>query len=100
MQHDPFFLFLPGYLENFIYSLNLKTFSIYVMVIFFLIESVSCSVMTTLCDPMDCSLLGSPVHEILQERILEWVVIPFSGASSQRRDQTWVSRIVGRFFTV
>ena len=27
----------------------------------------------TLCDPMDCSLLGSSVHGILQARILEWV---------------------------
>ena len=27
----------------------------------------------TLCDPMDCSLPGSSVHEILQARILEWV---------------------------
>ena len=31
-----------------------------------------------LCDPMDCSLSGSPVHEILQARILEWVAMPFS----------------------
>ena len=29
----------------------------------------------TLCDCMDCSLLGS-VHGILQARILEWVAIP------------------------
>ena len=29
----------------------------------------------TLCDPMDCSLLGSSVHEILQARILEWLVM-------------------------
>ena len=36
----------------------------------------------TLCDPMDCSLLGSSVHGILQARILEWVVIPFSKWSS------------------
>ncbi|KAM9667727.1 uncharacterized protein ACBT57_007552 [Dama dama] len=28
---------------------------------------------------------------ILQARILEWVVIPFSRGSSQPRDQTWVS---------
>ena len=28
---------------------------------------------------MDCSLPGSPVHGILQARILEWVAIPFSG---------------------
>ena len=32
----------------------------------------------TLCDPMDCSLLGSSVHEILQARILEWIAMPFS----------------------
>ena len=29
----------------------------------------------TLCDPTDCSPLGSPVQEILQVRILEWVAI-------------------------
>ena len=40
----------------------------------------------TLCDPMDCSLLGSSVHGILQNRILEWVAIPFSRGSSQPRD--------------
>ena len=27
---------------------------------------------------MDCSLLGFSVHGILQARILEWVVMPFS----------------------
>ena len=32
----------------------------------------------TLCDPMDCSILGSSVHGILHARILEWIVIPFS----------------------
>ena len=32
----------------------------------------------TLCDPMDCSLPGSSVHRILQERVLEWVAIAFS----------------------
>ena len=37
----------------------------------------------TLCDPMDCSLPGSPVHGILQARILEWVAIPISRGSSQ-----------------
>ena len=29
----------------------------------------------TLCASMDCSLLGSSVHGILQARILEWVDI-------------------------
>ena len=33
-------------------------------------------------------------------RILEWVAMPFSRGSSQPRDQTQVSRIAGRFFTV
>ena len=40
----------------------------------------------TLCDPMDCSPPGSSVCGILQERILEWVAIPFSRGSSQPRD--------------
>ena len=54
----------------------------------------------TLCDPMDYSPPGSSVHGILQARILEWVAIPFSKESSQPQDQTWVSRIAGRFFTI
>ena len=36
----------------------------------------------TVCNPMDCSLLGPFVHEILQARILEWVATPFSTGSS------------------
>ena len=40
---------------------------------------------------MDCSLLGSSVHGILQARILEWVAMPSSKGSSQTRDQTRVS---------
>ena len=34
----------------------------------------------TLCDPIDDSPPGSPVPEILQARILEWVAISFSDA--------------------
>ena len=48
----------------------------------------------TLCDPMDYT-----VHGILQSRILKWVAFPFSRGSSQPRNRTHVSRIVGRFFT-
>ena len=33
----------------------------------------------TLCNPMDCSLAGSSVHEIFQARILERVAISYSG---------------------
>ena len=32
----------------------------------------------TLSSPMDCSLPGSPVHGIFQERVLEWGAIAFS----------------------
>ena len=39
------------------------------------------------------------VHSILQARILEWVVFPFSRGSSQPRDRTQVSWIAGSFFT-
>ena len=54
----------------------------------------------TLCDPMDCSLLGSSVHGILQVRKLEWVTLPSSRGSSHPRDQTQVSHTAGRFFTI
>ena len=54
----------------------------------------------TLFDPMDCSPPGSSVHAILQAKILEWVVISFSRASSWPRDLTWVFHIAGRFFTI
>ena len=49
---------------------------------------------------MDCSLPGSSLHGILQERMLEWVAIPFSRRSTWPRDWTWVSHIAGRFFTI
>ena len=40
----------------------------------------------TLCDPMDHSPPGSPVHGILQARRLEWAAISFSRGPSQPRD--------------
>ena len=36
----------------------------------------------TLCNLMDCNPPGSSVHGILQARILEWVAISISRASS------------------
>ena len=51
----------------------------------------------TLCDPMDCSLLGFSVHGILQARILEWAAIPFSKVSSRPKDESQPFPIVGRF---
>ena len=62
--------------------------------------SVTVKLCPTLCDPMDCSLPGFSVHGTFQTRILEWVAISFSRGSSQPRDQTRVSRIVGSCFTV
>ena len=48
-------------------------------------------------------ILGLPnprIHDILQARLLEWIAVPFSRGSSQPRDQTLVSCIAGRFFTI
>ena len=52
----------------------------------------------TLCDPVDCSLPGSPVHGIVQARILEWIAISYFRGSSQLRDRTLISCIscIGR----
>ena len=47
----------------------------------------------TLCDPMDYTVNG-----ILQARILEWVAFPSCRGSSQPRDRTQVSCIVGRLY--
>ena len=56
----------------------------------------------TLCDPMNCSLPGSSVHEIFQARTLEQVAMPSSRGSSPPRDRTRVfciSSFSNRFFT-
>ena len=47
----------------------------------------------TLCDPVDCSPLGSSVHGILQATVLVWVAVPSSRGSSQPRAWTCVSYI-------
>ena len=57
-------------------------------------------VVSTLCDPVDCSLPGSSVHGILQARILEWVAISFSRGSSWPRDRTRFSGVGGRHFNL
>ena len=63
-------------------------------------ESEGAQLCPTLCHPVDCSLLGSSIHEILQARILEWAAISFTRRSSQPRDRTQVSHIAGRRFTL
>ena len=63
-------------------------------------ESEVAQSLSTLCDPLDCSLPGSSVYGIFQARILEWIAISFSRRSSWPRDWTRVSRLVSRCFTV
>ena len=53
-----------------------------------------------LCNPVDYGPPGSSVHGLLQTRILEWAAMPSSRGSFQHRNQTQVSHIAGRFFTV
>ena len=45
----------------------------------------------SLCNPTDCSPLGSSVHGISQARILKLVAISSSRGSSQPKDRTHVS---------
>ena len=54
----------------------------------------------TLCDPMDCSLLGPSVHGISQARIMEWVAISFCRGVFLSQGLNWGPCISGRFFTV
>ena len=54
----------------------------------------------TLWDPMGYSPPSSSLHSVLQERILEWLAIPFSRWPSWPRDQTLASCNSGRFFII
>ena len=49
-------------------------------------ESLVAQLCPTLCNPMDCSLLGSSFHGIFQAIVLEWVAISLSRGSSQPRE--------------
>ena len=53
-----------------------------------------------LCDPMDCSPPGSSIHGIFQAGVWSGLPFPSPGESSQPSDQTRVSHIAGRCFTV
>ena len=54
---------------------------------------LSCFCCVRLCSPMDCSLLGSSVHGILQARILGWASRPSSRGSFQPGERTCVSYV-------
>ena len=59
---------------------------------------LSCSVMSNSLQPQ---VFQVPLSKaILQAKILEWVAMPSSRGSSPPRDQTQVSHMAGRFFTI
>ena len=54
---------------------------------------LKCIFLSSLCDPMDCSLPGFSAHGIFKARILEWVAIPFyRGSSLEGYDPGIISR--------
>ena len=59
-------------------------------------ESEAAQSCPTLRDPMDCSLPGSPIHEIFQARVLEWGAIAFS-ALTLRESLICLSSIILSF---
>ena len=63
-----------------------------------ILESVAYPFFSRSSQSMDCGSPGFSVHGISQARILEWATISFSRGSSQPKDWTWVSHIVGRCF--
>ena len=79
--------------ESFLLSSRQKEGSVYLC-------AQSLSRVQLFATPWTASLPGSSVHGILQARILEWVVMPSSRGSSWPRDQTHVSCIADRFFTI
>ena len=55
----------------------------------------------TFSDPMDYSLPGSPVHGILQARVLEWVAIAFTVVAVSRGSSlVMVSRLLTEMASV
>ena len=59
-------------LASFVFYILISPLVIQVL-IYEIIRLISEKAMTTLSDPMDCSLSGSSVHGIFQARVLEWV---------------------------
>ena len=87
-------------LDSFCFTAEIICFffpSVLIWFVFILWVIQSCP---TLYDPIDYSPPGSFIPGILWARILNWVAIPFSRGSSRPRDQSWVSRVAGMFFTI
>ena len=73
---------------------RLGQFLLFIISVLAYVQAKSLQLCPTLCDPMDCSLLGSFVHPwIIQARTLEWAAMPSSRGSSQPRGRTHISYI-------
>ena len=79
---------LDGNLNNILSRFYFSTLLIFVCMCSQLLSHV-----LTLFHPMDYSPADSSVHRISQARILEWVGISFSRASSSPRDQSHICSI-------
>ena len=83
--------------KNWVQNLTLKRCSVRIHCMselnnkYVCVHGKSFQLYSTLCDPVDCRLLGYPVHGILQARILVWVATPPFRGSSWPRDQTRLS---------
>ena len=80
VKENIFFSFIIDLTGNSLFKTIIAT-------MFYMIMSCMCAKLLhscpTLLDPIDCSLPGSSVHEILQSRILEWVAISYSKEASR-----------------
>ena len=56
-------------------------------------SACACMLVSTLCDPMNCSPPGSSVQGVFQTRILERVAVSYSRGSSRSRGWTGVSGV-------
>ena len=80
--------------------LSLYSFSTLCIYMYACMHAKSLQLCPALCDPMDCTLPGSSVHGILQARILDWVVISFSGGLlTQGYNPRLFPALAGGFFT-
>ena len=81
------YIFLPTYICVYILS----------VLCVLCLDAQSCP---TLCTPWTVALQAPLSKGVLQTRILKWVVMSSSRGSSQPRDRTQVSLIVGGFFAI
>ena len=103
--HSSFLFFLPpsvpfllsSFLSTIAVPVVVDLLSLVVVLFHSVCESLSSIRLFATSRTVTCQ---APLHGILQARILEWVASPFSRESSPPRDQTQISCIAGKFFTV